>query len=207
MSSVADMVHEMVAVVVLLIAMVATLLCIARHCFAQSTSMSAYRTTATSDRRRDTSAWHCRAPVRNTWCSRRGSAATSGVPRYEQPIARARSPCRAEETCRCPREPASHRCITSEGQLLIIRPSPKFNRPRDIAAARLPGATDGWMARRMECDAADDPASARVRRRKPSRHCDEVRQGDHSRGLRRKRKVSAPRHCGGAVSRRDMGGG
>ena len=134
MLDVADTVHKAVAAIVLLMFMVAMLLRFAPRCFAKSISMSEFRTTTTSDQTRDFGARYRRALVRDARRSWRGNAVTSSAPRYEQPIARARSPCRAGEAGRCSREPASHRCITSEGQLLIIRTVTKFNRSRDIAA-------------------------------------------------------------------------
>ena len=149
MLDVAYTVHKAVVVIVMLMLMLmlAMLLRFAPRCVGKSISMSECRTTTASNQTRDVGARYRRAPVRDARCSQRGNAVTSSVPRYEQPIARARSPCRAGEACRCSREPASHRCITSEGQLLIIRTVTKFNRSRDIAVStrHLETSGDGYL--------------------------------------------------------------
>jgi hypothetical protein len=57
----------------------------------------------------------------------RATVAMPSAHRQRQPAARARSPCRASRPSRSVdvhQGPATSVCITSEGQLLIIRPSP-----------------------------------------------------------------------------------
>jgi len=99
--------------------------------------MSDIRTMSPDDRACDAT-----APCRQVQaqCARRSpTRAIVSMPsmhRQRQPAARARSPCCASGPSRsadAPQEPATNVCITSEGQLLIIRTVTKFNRPRDIA--------------------------------------------------------------------------